>query len=558
MTKKKPTIGIIGGKGKMGNWFHSFFKNQDLEVIISDKNTKLTNKQVAENSDIVIVSVPIGKSVNVIKNIRNELDEDALLTDLTSLKIDTCKEMKKGKCGALGMHPLFGPLTEDLKNQSIVFCPLKKNKWISFLKKIFKENGADIVELSPKEHDKQMAFIQALVHFTNIGLSHFLREKNFKPKPEFLVPTFKLQSLVLGRILNQKTDLYTDIELKNPRFKKLIKEYLEELIRLKDDVVEKNHENFSKKFNESKNHMSDFIKLAEQKSTEILKTLKRQPIRFGKAKKSKLDGKVAFLGPKGTFSWEASKKVFDKKKLEAYFSIKEVFEAVNNSKTDFGIVPIENTTTGLVSETMKCFVDYPVFTLGSFKIPINHYLLSKGNKLENIKTIKSHPQALDQCKDWINENMPDAKKEKESSTVSSIKNSLKKDVAFIAPKAASKLFDVNVLADKIENRKGNATRFLVITRKINRFNMKKLKMNKRNTLILLSVYDRVGILRDILDVFAKNKINLEALHSIHAYFRAWDYLFFLELETSYFSDKLEKTLKELEEFCPFIKVIGAS
>ena len=121
MKKEKPLIGIIGGKGRLGNWFKGFFENQGLKVLVAGKDD--SNKALASKADIVIISVPIDITVKVIEEVRDFIKKDALLTDFTSLKTESCQAMKKAKSGTLGMHPLFGPLAADLENQTIVFCP---------------------------------------------------------------------------------------------------------------------------------------------------------------------------------------------------------------------------------------------------------------------------------------------------------------------------------------------------------------------------------------------------------------------------------------------------
>lgn len=558
MAEDKPTIGIVGGKGKMGNWFKNFFEKEGLKVIISDKDTKLSNKELAKLADIVIVSVPIDITIKVIKEIRESLKKDALFCDLTSLKMEPVREMKKAKSGVLGMHPLFGPLADNLEGQTIVFCPERKNKWVEFLKKIFKKNKAKIIEISPKEHDWQMAFLQSLLHFSNISFSHFLYSQNFRPKPSLLTPVFRLQSLVLGRILSQDPKLYGDIEMKNPYFKKFLKKYLKEISSFGRDISEQNHKNFQKKFKESASHFLNFIKIAQTKTSQILKMMEKQPIKIGKIKKINLKkGKIGFLGPIGTFSWVAGKLVFKNNvQLISFPTIEDIFEALLNHEVDLGIVPIQNTIGGLVSETLQSFIEFPVYTLGSFKIPIHHCLLSRAKKLKEIKIVKSHPQALSQCRIWLEKNLSNVIKEPTSSTISPILENLSKNTGFIAPFESRKIFKLNVLAKNIEDTKENFTRFFLISSEIRKSILRKLKLKANNTLLLLSVYDRVGILRDILDVFAKRGINLTALHSIPSYFHPWDYLFFLEIEKSYFSHQLKDILKELEKYCPFIRIVG--
>lgn len=556
MKSEKPLIGIIGGKGRMGNWFQTFFRKNGLTVIVSDINTKLSNIELAEKADIVIVSVPIQKTVKVIREIRPFLRKEALLTDFTSIKSVVLKEMSKAKCGVLGIHPLFGPLAPNLENQIIVFCRSKNNHWVTFLKNLFQKNKGKVLEIKAEEHDRQAAFIQALLHFHNLGYAHLFSRENFKPLPEFLTPVFKLQSLVLGRILSQDPSLYASIEMENPYFLKILESYYKQIGEFKKVIEKKDYKEFENLSKRSQLLFSDFIQIAQKRSSEVLKMMEKKPIKIGKPKKIIIKkAKVGFLGPEGTFSWVAAKNILPSSiSLFPFRNIKEVFRAVSDEEIDLGVVPIENRIGGLVSETMHSFVDFPVFTVGSFNFPISHCLASRGKKLKEIKIVKSHPQALAQCKDWLSCHLPKAIKESTSSTIAPVIKDFSKETAFVVSLLAAKKFKLNVLASGIEDSRENFTRFFIITSHLNKKILEKFKA--KNTLLLLSIYDRVGVLRDILTVFADKNINLSALHSISSYSHPWDYLFFLEIEKSYFSREMKATLKKLEKYCPYIKVIG--
>jgi chorismate mutase/prephenate dehydratase len=297
--------------------------------------------------------------------------------------------------------------------------------------------------------------------------------------------------------------------------------------------------------------------------------------------------KVGFLGPEGTFSWAATKTIFPKNNIifKPFSVIKEVFEAVSRKEVDFGVVPIENSFEGLISETMHSFINnHPVYAAGSFKIPIHHCFVSRGKKLKDIKLIKSHPQAFSQCKRWLEKNLPLAVQEPTKSTISPIFEDFSESTGFIIPCFSVERFKLNVLARNIEDARENFTRFFLISSVLNKSLFQKLDLPvllaggsvsptgkpgrsavkparpaggpNQTTLLLISVYDRVGILRDILDVFAKRKINLTALHSIPSYLHPWDYLFYIELEKSYFAKDFKELKRELEQYCPFIRVLG--
>ena len=165
---KKPNILIIGGKSPFGQIFHNLFKKNKFSVKSIGRAEKGKQKKLVAEADIVIVSVPIEKTEKVIKEVLPFVRKDALLADFTSLKVFPTKLMSKSKGGVLGIHPLFGPLVKNLKGQKIILCPIKKNKYFTVLEKIFKKEGLSVIKMTPPEHDRRMAYNQALAHLTNI------------------------------------------------------------------------------------------------------------------------------------------------------------------------------------------------------------------------------------------------------------------------------------------------------------------------------------------------------------------------------------------------------
>lgn len=563
MPYKKPLIGIIGGKGKMGSWFENFFISQGLPVIISDKDTELSNIELAKKADIVIVSVPISETTKVIKEIRNYLKNSTLLSDITSLKMKPTKEMKKAKCGVLGIHPLFGPLVQKLEGQKIVFCRVHDNQWVNFLKRIFIKNGAEILEMSAKEHDLQTAFLQALLHFTNLAFLKTIYRQKFLKDISFSTPLFRFQVILLGRLLNSDPKLLAEIEFENPFFKKVLKKFRKEINKLSSYVFKKDYENFIKEFKELTNYFGSYLEIAKLKSIEIQNIIDKEPkdLKNLKPKKISLKKKlkVGFLGPLGTFSHQASQVLFPQAKLIPLSEIKEIFEKICQGEIDIGVVPAENTISGLVSETINLLINYPLKVTGSFNLPIHHSLFSWSKSIENIKIIKTHPQAFLQCKNWLQKNLKEVSFESAPSTTSPILETLEtKDqtIGFIANEIVAKKYGLNILAKNIEDIKDNFTKFYLISRDTDKEIIKKLK--PRKTLFLLAVYDRVGVLRDILNVFAENNINLSALHSIPSRIRPWDYFFFIEAEIDLYSLTTKKIITDIKKYCTITRIIGTT
>ncbi len=276
-------------------------------------------------------------------------------------------------------------------------------------------------------------------------------------------------------------------------------------------------------------------------------------------KKKKL--KIGFLGPKGTFSYQAAKTLFSNSKLLSLNGIKEIFENVYQKKIDFGIVPVENTTAGIVSETINCLIEYPLKVNGSFNLPIRQCLLSWSKSKNDLKIIKTHNQAFSQCKKWLEKNLPKISFQESFSTTSSILETLKtknKDIGFIANKTSVKEYGLNILAENIEDLKDNFTKFYIISKNIQKKINVKAKLKSKNTLILFAVHDKIGVLRDILNVFVENNINLSSLHSIPSKLKPWDYFFFIEIDILLTSSLVKKILQKIKKFCSMIRIIGMS
>jgi len=558
---KKPLIGIIGGAGKMGEWFRAFFNSLGIKVIIADIGTPLSNIEVAQKADIVMVAVPIRKAVEVIKEIRSAVKKDALLCDITSLKTEPVQAMAKAASGVLGTHPLFGPLFQDMKGQKIIFCPVpgKGSHWVKFLENIFTKNGAQIIMMSPQEHDWQMAIAQALTHFVNINLAQTFFSQKFNPNSSFLTPVFRLQALIIGRILSLGAQLCCDIEMENPYFPKVLARFEQQIRSSAKDIANKNRKSFMEKIEKVSAVLDDFIKISQSKSTQVLQLVDSQPIKTKEptrvARLQQRDAKIGFLGPQGTFSHQAALNLFSQaNKLIPFSLIREIFEAVNNQTIDLGVVPAENTLGGIVPETINSLIDYPLKVSGSFGLDIHHCLLSGAKNKNDLRIIKTHQQAFLQCEKFLRENLPKVKTELSLSTTSAIDGAGDNHVGFIAPLAAAKVYGLNVLAKNIEDTTGNVTKFYIIANTLQKPIQQKLGNNK--TLLLLAVYNRVGVLRDILQAFADNGLNLSSLHSVPSKLQPWDYFFFMEVDNHYQSSAIKKTLQDIAKYCTVARQIG--
>lgn len=273
---KNPIIGIIGGSGLMGSLFKSFFEKQNLKVQIASRRTKLSIEECAKKSDIVIVSVPINVTDEIIKKVAPLVKKDGLLMDITSLKSEPLKVMlEHSNCSVLGTHPVFGPGVENIKNQTIVLCPGRGQEWMDWVENIYRQGQAKIKICSAQEHDKMMAIIQVLVHFSTISVAHVLKELKIDifDSLDFSSPIYKLRMDMIGRILNQDPRLYADIEILNPESVGVLDSYLKSSNELFNTIKNKDVDAFIEYFNSAADYLGDFKNEATEYSNFVIKNL---------------------------------------------------------------------------------------------------------------------------------------------------------------------------------------------------------------------------------------------------------------------------------------------
>ncbi|MFH2028361.1 MAG: prephenate dehydrogenase/arogenate dehydrogenase family protein [Nanoarchaeota archaeon] len=276
---KKITVGIIGGTGEMGQWFKRFFENNGCEVLIAGRTTEISHEECAKKADVVVISVPIHSTLEVIKKVGPLIRKDALLMDLTSIKEEPVKAMKKySKAEVVGTHPVFGPSVSSIKNQTMILCKGRGKKWFLWLEKILRDNQAKLKITTPKHHDEMMAVIQGVVHFSSITIAHTLKDLDIsvKESQKFSSPIYKLRLDMVGRILNQDPRLYADIEILNPKAKKAIRTYINTSKILLKKIQDKDIDGFVNYFNEAADYLGDFKKEAEEYSNYLIDKLVRR------------------------------------------------------------------------------------------------------------------------------------------------------------------------------------------------------------------------------------------------------------------------------------------
>jgi prephenate dehydrogenase len=221
-------IGIIGGTGGMGGIFADLFRQEGYTVHVSGKTQGLDMPTMAETCQVVIVSVPIDITVEIIGEIGPLMSKDALLMDLTSLKTEPVKAMlHSSPSEVIGLHPLFGPGINAIAGYSIVLCPARTEGWRLWVRDILKKHGAAIIETTPERHDELMALVQALNHLNSITMGMVSKEwgEDLTDLQRFATPMFATKLEIIREIYTNNPRLYAEIITLNPHIEKILDLY---------------------------------------------------------------------------------------------------------------------------------------------------------------------------------------------------------------------------------------------------------------------------------------------------------------------------------------------
>lgn len=266
------------------------------------------------------------------------------------------------------------------------------------------------------------------------------------------------------------------------------------------------------------------------------------------------DLKIAYLGPEGTWTHQASIKKFGHSVTHApQPNISDVFDQVTRRHSDYGIVPIENSTDGAVFHTLDLFVDSPLHICAQILLRIEHSLMASIPR-EEIKTLYSHPQALGQCRNWISKNFPTAELVEVSSTTKAAeiaRDNASAGAAAIGSPLAAELYGLSIINESIQDRATNTTRFLVIGEKTCP------PTGNDRTSLLFAINDRPGSLANALQAFEHLHINLSKIESRPSKRKDWEYIFHVDLSGHCEDDNVSKALADLSNHCSLVKVLGS-
>jgi len=266
--------------------------------------------------------------------------------------------------------------------------------------------------------------------------------------------------------------------------------------------------------------------------------------------------RVAFLGPKGTFSEQAALGFFGSS-IEAIpcASIDEVFRATAAGSAQFGVVPVENSTEGAVSRSLDLFLQSPVHIVGETSLLIRHNLLRQHNDLSGIEAVLAHPQALAQCQGWLNIHLPNAERRAVSSNAEGARLAASEPTwAAIASERAATEFGLHIAAHAIQDEAFNRTRFAVIC--LPQTLATPEASGQDCISLVVSVPNRAGAVHDLLVPLKTHGVSMTRFESRPAKSGQWEYFFYIDLNGHPSEPHVKAALNDLQALCAFYKVLG--
>lgn len=266
--------------------------------------------------------------------------------------------------------------------------------------------------------------------------------------------------------------------------------------------------------------------------------------------------RVAFLGPVGTFSQQAALNFFGSSITEVpCSSIDEVFHAASSGGADFGVIPLENSTEGVVTRSLDLMLAHPTHLIGEISLLIRHHLLCQQDDLKAIETVAAHPQALAQCQGWLSEHLPHAQRQAVASNAQgALLASQDPRCAAIASERAANEFGLHIVAHAIQDEAHNRTRFGIICLPSQ---LEAPTASGRDcTSLVVSVPNQPGAVHDLLLPLKQHGVSMTRLESRPARSAQWEYYFYIDLQGHPSEPHVALALKDLQKLCGFYKILG--
>ena len=262
---------------------------------------------------------------------------------------------------------------------------------------------------------------------------------------------------------------------------------------------------------------------------------------------------IAFLGPEGTFTQAAALKHFGNSiETIPLRAIDEVFREVESDAADYGVVPVENSTEGVVNHTLDMILQSPLKICGEVQLRIHHHLIGYIESIHQVHRIYSHQQSLAQCREWLDLNLPDVERVPVGSNGEAAQLArAESGAAAIAGQCAADIYQLPIVAANIEDEPNNTTRFLIIgTRFVP-------PSDDDKTTLLVSSPNRPGSLYRLLEPIARHGLSMTRIESRPSRRGMWDYVFFIDLEGHMENESMAKALEDLRQEASLFRVLGS-
>lgn len=260
----------------MGRLFSGVFERAGCEVACSGRNTRITAMDITGEADLVIISVPIHDTAEVIRNIAPHLTESQVICDLTSLKVFPVREMLSSRADVIGLHPMFGPSVRTLEQQTIIVTPARcSQKNLNWLTGTFIREGARITITTPEAHDRMMAVVQGLTHFVTLSMAETMRRLGITPAETepFMSPVYQIEAGLVGRLLSQDPVLYADILRMNPFVPAVLEACEHAVSDVKDTVLSGENGMFEQLFTRNSKNFGEYCNVASSLTDSLIEAM---------------------------------------------------------------------------------------------------------------------------------------------------------------------------------------------------------------------------------------------------------------------------------------------
>lgn len=261
--------------------------------------------------------------------------------------------------------------------------------------------------------------------------------------------------------------------------------------------------------------------------------------------------RVAYLGPEGSYSHEAAIRLLgSQSKFRDCMRLSEAVQLTERGETDIALLPFENSTEGSVAETLRILAGTSLKICGEISLKINHCLIGQAENIEEIKEVTAHPQALGQCRFWLENNLSQAKLTPATSNSAAVKSAKSnKHIAAIAGEHAAKMYSLPIISKNIQDEVGNTTRFIALGHIVAE------PTGNDKTTIICTTDNKPGALHELLGIFLTHNTNLESLLS-HPQPNG-KYAFYIDFEGHQAQRSTQKVLKQLQSVARSCKIIGS-